>query len=60
MAVMGYDRLVEFYAGGRYATIHTSTDLDTFSPRAIMRLVDFFPSHLSVEMFWDVAESAST
>ncbi len=51
VSVLGNDRLVEFYANGRYTTVHTSTDLDTFSPRAILRLVDFFPA-LSVELFW--------
>jgi hypothetical protein len=49
---MGDDRLVEFYADGRYTTIHTSADLDLFTPRAVMRLVEFFPSLLSADLFW--------
>jgi hypothetical protein len=57
--VLGNDRLVEFYAAGRYMTVHTSNDLDTFSPRAIMRLIDFFPALLSPELFWP-AEKAET
>jgi hypothetical protein len=58
---MGFNQLVEFYADGRSATVHTTPDLDFFGARAILRLVAFFPTRLSADLFWPTegADSAS-
>ena len=44
--------LKEFFVDGFLVTIHTSRDLETFDPSNILRLISFFPSRLSIELFW--------
>jgi hypothetical protein len=58
-SVIGNDRLMEFSHDGMRMTLPLSSDLETFRPHAVMRLIDFFSGRLSTADFWPEGDAAS-